>query len=135
MTPEERARAAVLARLRRPGGPPAPIRVRRRPSVILTVEKPVPDGPPLPESGTVTIDSGVTRLYVGRGWHPGQGVIAAFADELLGQVVVEIIGTTGVAGARAKKLLGAAWRLGDIIASGQLTGDAAAAMQAALERL
>lgn len=101
----------------------ASVPTRRRPTVLLTVNKPLPGEPPDPEPGTLAIEAQTATLYVGRGWRPARGETASFAESLLGLYVLEIVGTTGVAGQRTRKYLRACWHLGDVIASGRYTDD------------
>lgn len=114
---------------------PAPVPTRGRPSVLLTVDKPGPGQPAHPAPGTLTVEGRTATLHVGRGLPLERGRVAAVAGQVLGLLVLEIVGETGIATTKARKRIRAAWRLGDILACGRYPEDITVSMRHTLELL
>lgn len=132
---EQQVQELVRATTREPGGPTSATPTRRRPALMLSVQPPAPGSAPTPEPGTVTIENRITRLWVGDGWRPPGGGIAACAEQLLGLHAAEIAGTSDAATTDARKRLRTAWRLGDLLASGSPGAASKRAIQQLLDSL
>lgn len=114
---------------------PVPVPTRSRPSVLLSVVRHAAGEPAHPAPGTLTFRDRSATLYVGRGLPYQRGALAPMAESLLGLLVLEIVGETGVATTRARKRIRAAWRLGDVVAWGRLPDDITASARNTLDLL